>query len=325
MNDHILNYITQLLCYSDQSVTDNPHERAFDHRRRLEAIAVKNPSGDSKMLAPGESFSIVQNVISSGLSGASTVAIDLVSAQDSVYRLSATGANIFRTARAPTGLAVCNVTVNNSSVATFDFVSADVSMILVGDLMKINGDNTYDTGPFQFNPINSGLWKVIGVNGTKVSCVRLVGQPFQAVTEAVTGPVDTDVSFFADDMIRPGMQFQVTDTFSQVTRRIFTVLNSTPNAIDFVSTASIPEEDALTYISGSVVFYTGVKRMVYFECDQECSIRFNGQTDDLNRVTPIEAGNSMLRGSSLKWGDTYSCQVVNLSVNACTIKFFMAE
>lgn len=325
MNDHILNYITQLLCYSDPAVTDNPHERAFDHRRRLESIAVKNPSGDSKMLAPGESFSIVQNTVSADLSG-TIVGIALVSPGNSVYRLSYTGgSNIFRTARAPTGLAVCNVTVNNNSVAVFDFVGADVSSVLVGDLMRIAGDGTYDTGPFQFNPINSGIWKVIGKSGTKISVVRPVGQSFQAVAEAVTGPVDTDTSFFADDKVRPGMQFQVNGTFSQVTRRTFEVLNSTPDSIDFVSTASIPEESGLSYVTDTIVFYTGVKRMVYFECDQECSIRFNGQTDDLNRVTPIEAGNSMLRGSSLKWGDTYSCQVVNLSVNSCSIKFFMVE
>ncbi len=326
MNDHILNLITQLLCYADPSVTDNPHERAFDHRRRLESIAVKNPSGDSKMLAPGESFSIVQNTISSGLSGASTVQITQVSAQNSVYRLKVTaGPDAFRTARSVLLPAGCTVTVNNQSVAVFDFAAATLVGVTVGDIMKINGDASYDTGPFQFNPINSGLWKVIGINGgTKVSCTRLVGQPFQAVAETVVA-VGSDASFFADDMIRPGMQFQVSGTFSPVTHRTFEVLNSTPSYIDFVSTAAIPEETGLTYDPDSVVFYTGVKRMVYAECDQECSIRFNGQTDDRNRITPIEAGNASLRGNMIKWGDTYSCTIVNKSVNACTIKFFMVE
>lgn len=325
MNDHILNLITQLLCYSDPSVTDNPHERAFDHRRRLESIAVKNPSGDSKMLAPGEAFSIVQNVISSGLSGSSTVQITQVSAQDSVYRLAVTsGPDAFRTSRAPSGLDACSVTVNNGAVAVFDFAAADLSAVQVGDLMKINGDQSYDTGPFQFNPINSGIWKVIGVNGTKISATRPVGQPFLAVAEDVAH-VGSDVSFFADDVIRPGMQFQISGTFSPVSQRTFEVLNSTPLYIDFVSTAAIPEETGLTYDPGSVVFYTGVKRMIYCECDQECAIRFNGQTDDLNRITPIEPGDATLRGNLIKWGDTYSCTVVNKSVNSCTIKFFTVE
>jgi hypothetical protein len=324
MNDHILNLINQLLCYSDPSVTDNPHERAFDHRRRLEAIACKNPSGDSKTLAPGEVFTIVQNTVSTGLLISSMVQITQVSAQDSVYRLEvASGPYAFRTPRAAAGLGQCTVTVNNQSVAVFDFTGATLP-IVVGDIMKINGDNTYDTGPFQFNPINSGIWKVIGVNGTKVSCVRQVGEPFEAVAETVAS-VGSDVQFFADDTIRPGMQFQINGTFSQVSQRTYTVLNSTPTAIDFVSTAAIPEETGLMYVPGSIVFYTGVKRMIYCEVDQVCSIRFNGQTDDLNVLQPIEAGNPMLRGVHQKWGDAYACQVKNLSVNSCTIKFFTVE
>lgn len=326
MNDHILNLINQILCYSDQGVTDNPHERAFDHRRRLEAISVKNPTGDARQLAPGESFSIFQNAIPTGLSGASTVQITLVSTENSVYRLRATaGPSGFRTARSPSGLVACVVTINNNSVASFDFTGATLTGVLVGDIMRIAGANVYDTGPFQFNPINSGIWKVIAINGTKVSAVREVGQAFQAVAENVAGPVASDVQFYADDGIRSGMQFRVSGTFSQVTQRTYTVLNSTPTAIDFVSTAAVPEETGLTYVSGSIVFYSGIKRMIYFEADQECSIRFNGQLDDNNLVTPIQSGSQSLRGSLLKWGDTYSCQVVNRSVNTCSIKFFTVE
>lgn len=325
MNDHILNLINQILCYSDPGVTDNPHERAFDHRRRYESISVKNPSGDSRKLAPGESFSVFQNAVATGLSGASVVQIALVNSEKSVYRLSSSGSDIFRTSRAPTGLAACAVTINNQSVAVFDFTGATLTGVLVGDIMRIKGANVYDAGPYLFNPINSGIWKVIGISGTKISAVREVGKAFEAVAESVAGPVASDVQFYADDKVRPGMQFQVSGTFSQVTQRVFEVQNSTPDSIDFVSTAAIPEETGLTYVSGSVVFYTGIKRMIYVEADQECSIRFNGQTDDNNLITPIQGGDQVLRGSFMKWGDTYSCTVVNRSVNTCSIKFFTVE
>lgn len=326
MSDYILNFINQLLCYGDIGITDNPHQRAFDHRQRLESIAVKNPSGDARTLAPGESFSLVEATVSTGLGGGSTVEIKQVNSENSVYRLKVTaGPFAFRTPRSPTGLGGCVVTVNNSSVAVFDFTGATLTGVVVGDILRIAGANTYDTGPFSFNPINSGIWKIIGVNGTKVSVVREIGQAFQAVQETVTGPVTADVQIYADDVIRPGMKFQVSGTFSQVTQRTFEVQASSPYAIDFVSTVSIPEETGLTYVPGSIVFYTGVKRMIYIEVDQECSIRFNGQSDDGNRITPVKASDKMLRGSMAKWGDTYSCQVVNKSTNSCSMKFFTVE
>ena len=325
MNDHILNFITQILCYSDAGVTDNPHERAFDFRRRLESIACKNPSGDSKSLAPGESFTIFENTVATALDNTSVVAIELVNQDSSIYRLSATGPAGFRTARATTLLSACAVTINNGSVAVFDFTGSTLTAVQVGDIMRIKGPSTNDAGPYAFNPINSGIWKVIGVSGTKISAVREVGKAFEAVVENVATALTGDVQFYADDGIRAGAQFQIKDTFSQVTQRTYTVLASTSDSIDFVSTAAIPEEDTLTYIPGSIVFYTGIKRMIYAEADQECSIRFNGQTGDDNRITPITSGDKSLRGQFAKWGDTYSCTITNKSVNSCAIKFFTVE
>jgi hypothetical protein len=326
MNDHILNLVTHILCYADSVVTDNPHERAIDHRRRLESIAVKNPSGDGRQLAPGEAFTMFQNSIATSLNGSSVIQIQAVSAQDSVYRLSVTsGPSGFRTARSTSGISACAVTINNASVAVFDFAGATITSLQVGDIMRIKGQSTYDTGPFAFNPINSGIWKIIGISGTKVSVVRETGEQFEGVQETVLSGAGSDVMFYADDGVRSGMMFQVSGTLSQVSQRTYEVLSSTPTTIDFVSTAAIPEESALTYVTGTIVFYSGVKKLVYVEADQECSIRLNGASDDSNRITPIAAGDKALRGFMTKIGDTYSCQVVNKSVNTCTIKFFTVE
>jgi hypothetical protein len=326
MNDHILNLINHLLCYADQGVTDNPHQRAIDHRLRLESIAVKNPAGDSRSLAPGESFTMFANIIPTLLDGTSTVEIKLVSAQDSVYRLKATaGPAGFRTARSVSGITTCAVTINNNAVAVFDFAGSTLTAVQVGDIMRIKGQGTYDAGPYAFNPINSGIWKVIAKSGTKISAVRQIGQSFEAVVETPALPVTNDVIFFADDKVRPGQMFQILNTFSQVTQRTYEVLNSTPDSIDFVSTEATPEETGLTYIPGSVVLYTGVKKLIYIEADQECSIRFNGSTDDTNRITPLKTGDRYLRGFQNKLGDTYSCEIVNKSINTCQIKFFSVE
>ena len=326
MSNHIINIINHLLCYSDPGVTDNPHQRAFDHRLRMESIGVKNPYGNSRDLAPGESFSLFSTIIPTSLSGASTVEIELVDQASSTYRLSATaGPAGFRTARSVSGLGACAVTVNNFSVAVFDFTGATLAAVQVGDLMRIKGQASFDDGPYAFNPINSGIWKVIGISGTKIYATREVGKPFQAVVETVAGPVAGDVQFYADDGVRPGSKFQVTGTFSPVSQRTYEVLQSTPTSIDFVSTEPIPEESGLTYVANSVVVYSSVKKLVYVEVDQECAVRFNGGADDSNRITPLKTGDRFLKGFMSKMGDSYSCTVVNKSVNTCSIKFFTVE
>lgn len=321
-----MNVINHILCYSDGIVTDSPHQRSWDGRLRLESIAVKNPYGNAKTLAPGESFALFQNEVGTSLNGTSTVQVLLASQADSVYRLTATaGPSGFRSARTPSAITACNVTVNNSSVAVFDFTGATLTSIVVGDIMQISGQITYAIGTFAFNPINAGIWKIIGISGTKVSCTRLVGVSFSATVEAVLVVAGSDVQFYADDKIRPGMQFQVNGTFSQVTQKTYAVLSSTPTYIDFVSTDAIPEESSLTYIPGTIVFYTGIKRMVYIDADQEVSVRFNDSTDDSNRITPIKPGDFYLRGFLNKMGNTYNCTIINKSVMDCSIRFFTVE
>jgi len=329
MNDYILNIIDHLLCYGDGVVTDNPHQRAIDNRVRMESLAVKNPYGNAQDLAPGQSFTLFANVIPSGLDGTSNVSIDPVGPAASVYRLTLnSGAGAFRTARAVSGIVNCTVAINNNSLATFTFTAATISSVQVGDLMRINGQLGYDTAPYAFNPINSGLWKVIGVSGVVVSAVRPNNMSFAAVAETPATAVTNDVEFFADDGIRPGMMFQISNTFSPVTQRTYCVQASTPTTIDFVSTQPIPQEDALTYIPGSIVVYTGVKKLVHIEVDQQVAVQFNGATDTTNQITPMDVGTDdckKTKGFMTKTGEAYSCTVVNMSINTCRMSFFTVE
>lgn len=326
MNEHILNLITQLLAYSDPSVTDNPHQRAFDHTRRLQSIPIKNPYGNAVSIAPGGSFTIFDGTTATGLNGSSVISLQLLSAPDSIYRLLITsGPSGFKTARAPTGLGACVVTINNNAVAQFDFTAATLTGVVAGDIMRVKGAALYDTGSFAFNPINAGLWKIIAVSGTKVSAVRLVGEPFAGLAESVASGADTDVQFYADDGIQKGDKFDVTETLSVVSRRTYEVLDASPTTIDFVSAIPLPLESALTYIADSITFYKSSKKLIYIEVDQDAVVRFNDDTSDTNRLTPIEPSNKDLPGFLNKWGDTYRCTIVNKSISQMNVKFFMGE
>jgi hypothetical protein len=532
MNDYIMNIIDSLLCYGDGVVTDNPHQRAIDSRLRLEAIAVKNPYGSAQNLAPGQSFSLFANVITTLLSGSSMISIDPVGPAESVYRLTVnSGPSGFRTPRVVTfaddsseqgtittsadfngslnelyvlissttvnyyawlnvngtgldpqnreiftgiitgtlssvaivanntgasliqlvftgsntidsailtwntanpgnpitlvsgdgtqlppsqtitlaiqaalagltGIPVAlplnasnalvaqnlafaltslsagavftatsvanvvsytdvvpgatlsplapgtsyftvlvtvpggtisqtaTVAINNNALATFTFPSAVLTAVQVGDIMRINGLMSYDTAPYAFNPLNAGLWTVVAVAGDVVSVIRPLGTAFQAVAETPQLAVNNDVMFYANDLVAPGMQFQITGTFSQVSQRTFCVQNSTPNFIDFVSTQPLPQQDDLTYVPGTITFYTGVKKLIHIEVDQQCAVQFNGATDTTNQINPMDVGIDNCRrnkGFMTKIGEAYSCTVVNMSINTCRMSFFTVE
>lgn len=324
MADSILNITNHILCYSDPAVTDSPYQRDIDNRLRLESILVKNPQGSTKTLAPGESFKLFSSTVTTSLSPASTVSIAIASQTNSIYRLTSAGAG-FRTSRSVSGINTCDVTINNSALAVFDFSGATLTSIIVGDLMRIKGPGLNDAGPYAFNPINSGIWKIIGVSGTKISAIRETGVAFEGIQETISTSTASDVQFFADDLVRPGQKMQISGTFSSVSHKTYEIISSTPTTIDFISTEAIPEESNLTYVASSITIYTSVKKMVSIECDQECSVRFNDATDDSNRITPLKSGDRYLKGYLSKMGDSYSCEIVNKSVNNCNIKFFSVE
>lgn len=323
---HTLNITNALLAYQDQIATNNPQLRDFDYTRRLDALQVANPSSGSRTLAPGEAYTLFDGSVSTGLDGGtSVIAIALLSGQDARYRLSVTsGPAGFRTARSPSAIVACTVAVNNNATATFDFTGATLTGIVVGDIMRIKGAVLYDTAPYAFNPLNAGLWKIIGVAGTVITAIRPDNDAFSAVVETVA-TATADVQFYSAAGVQVGNKFDVVDSLSEVSRRTYVVADVTPTTIDFVSAVQLPEESGVTYIASSINFYNNAKRMVYIETDQDAAVRLNGASGDHNRIVPIIAGDPKCPGYFNKWGDTFSAVVVNKSVNPLRLQYLTAE
>ena len=218
----------------------------------------------------------------------------------------------------------CSVTINNASVAVFNFSGATLTGVVVGDILRISGLLTNDPGPYAFNPLNAGFWSIIGVNGTALSCIRLTGQPFSGVTENVAVGA-SDVQIFATDGLQPGYKFALTGTFSEVSQRTYEVLQVTPTMIDFVSAIQLPLESGLTYVPSTFVAYSEAKRFVAVEVDQDAAIQFNGDMSSNVTINPIKPGSKDLPGVFLKWGNAYSCTIVNQSINPLKVKFWTGE
>lgn len=323
--DAIVNIINQILCYFDSTVTDNPHQRAIDHRRRMEALPVKNPYQNNLALKPNQSFKIFENSISVGLNNTSVFDLKVASSTDSIYSLKIkSGAGLFKTQRSVSGLGACSVSINNNAMAIFDFSGANLSSIQIGDIMRISGQKTYAAAPYAFNPLNSGNWVVIGISGTKISAIRKEASLFEGIVENIPNS-SSDVIFFADDKISEGNKISISGAFSAASYGVFEVKDVSPNEIFLMSSLPLPEEVDISYTDGAIIFYTSTKKLIYIEVDQEVVIRFDGATDNTNKVSPVKAGDKFLPGYLHKWGDTYSCEIINKSVSSCNIKYFTCE
>lgn len=322
---NIINITTQLLAYSDPTLTDNPQLKTIDWTRRLFQVSISNPMSDSKTLYPGESFEIFDGTRSTLLNTSSDMSINLLSNSTNRYRLKVTsGPSGFRTARSVSGINNVSVQVNNNAIAEFTFTGASLASVQAGDIMRVSGQLLFDIGPFAFNPLNAGLWKVIAASNTVVQAVRLTGEDFSAVNETVTN-ASGQVLFYSSSGVQKGDKVSINDSFSTVSRRVYEILDVTPDSFDFVSGISLPEETGINYSADSLVFYSGAKKLVYLEVDQEAIVRFNDDSSDNNKITPVSAGNQSLVGFLHKFGDSYKITIINKSINSMNVKFFTCE
>jgi len=327
---NIANIITQILTYSDTvGTTDNPQLRNFDWNRRLSAIPIDNPDHKEIRIPPGETVTLFDGLRTHSLDDTSVVGISNV--EGAMYLLSVTSGQsaLFRAPRSISPLTDVAITVNNDSVATFVFTGATLTGVVAGDVMRVAGESTFDDFTFDFNSLNSGLWKVIGISGNQVQVTRLVGQAFSGTDETVTGTDATQIEIYSSAGIQAEDRFELKSPFSFVSQKVFCVKDVTPDKIYFISTAPIPEE-SISYpdpiINGqSLSIYSNLKKVFYFETDQEVSVRFNDDASDNVKVCPISAGNPDLIGYFHKYGPSYKAVVKNRSVDTAKILYFVAE
>lgn len=326
----IISIITQLLSYSDQiGTTDNPNLRNFDWSRHINGLQVENPSSDKVTILPNQSKVLFDGIRPNPLDATSVLSLEYI--ETCVYRLSVTtGSSGFRTARILTSITDCVVTINNNSVAKFVFTGASFPDTVAGDIMRIAGERTYDSAPYSFNSLNSGLWTIISISGNTIQAIRKTGESFEGSAEAVMAIPAGQVQIFSADGIQAGDKFEIKGAFSTASQRTYEVLCASPESIIFTSVVSLPEESGIAYpdpiANGhSIVFYSNAKRIFYMEIDQDVIVRLNGETGDYNKVSPISVGSSSLVGYFHKFGLTYKAEIVNKSVNPVNVLYFVAE
>lgn len=318
-----LTTIQQFMSYSGaQGNTDNPTLKHFDWVRRIYNLSVEKPLSETKTIPPSQTMELFFGYRVITPTTGDIFKIAFLDEDSSTYRLiNTSGTSSFRTARTLTGVSDCTITINNGTLAIFDFGSA-THTAQIGDILRIKGYNTGDaTTPW--NPMNTGNWVIIGISGSKFQCVRPTGEQFVAIAETATA-ISSAVEIFSSAGVQAGDKMLI-DGILMLSLKTYAVKDVTPTAIDFVSAEAIPVEIESPYVANSIQFPFEGKKFIYIETDQEISVRFNGDTGDSNLVVPEKAGEQAYVGTFQKTGPMYQCVIKNRSLNPAQIMVLTAE
>jgi hypothetical protein len=309
-----------LVIYEDSSANNNPLAQNVNWRRTIPATVVSKPLSDKYSIPPNVSQILFSGTRTTAIDGTTVFSIALNNTNPNLYRVTYTSgtAPVFRTDRALTlSGSTITVAINNNATATFTTSAGNFNAVVVGDVVfvptALTGDSSLNS---PFNVLNGGFWTVLAKTVSVLTLMRLPGQTFSGVAEAVALTSNAQLQAFSSAGVQVGDTLEISAGFSPVTQRTFIVSTVTPTIVEFLSTVSLPLETGISPVTG-MAFYSSAKRFIRIETDQEIAVRLNGDTSSNCRVSPRVAGDLVTGfGSFEKWGPTWSLEVVNRSRSA---------
>jgi hypothetical protein len=323
-----LNLIVNIVAFDDPTTHNNPQLLRPGWRRQWQGVPCESPGSVELNIDPLQEVVAFNGARSLTVNGLTNFEISNVPALDvSRYRLEWAGAGAapgFRTARTvavETGNLVLTMNANQtlSCTSTLGAVFGDVS---VGDQVFIPGASTGDSGPF--DTLNEGLWSVLTAAAGGLTLARLGSGVISGATETVAIADDSEFQVFSSTGVQIGDTLDIVAGFSSSTWRAYEITSVTASRVEFVSTAPVGSETAVPGASG-IAIYSAAKQFVYLESDQEVALKFNGATDETNRVTPFIPGDSTQKGFAQKVGTVYSLSIKNRSTTRAKVILISAE
>lgn len=300
--------------------------RYVDWTRQLSGLTVENPSSRQYKVEPGATLSVFNGSRSTSIDGTTTFSVTLNPLSTSRYRVTASAGTspAFRTPRALTlsGVAITITAVANGTLKLdlgAGVVAGDFAAIQAGDHIWIPGTTTGDSaGPF--NSANEGLWSCLGVAPSgavanrAITLKRINTEDPSGASETVTPASNDQIIAFSATGVQVGDTAEfASPLWTTALRRSFAVDRVTPTWFEFLSTNPLPLDVGVLPTSTGLIFYSDAKRYLRIEADQEAAVQLNGDTDQLNRISPISPADPQQVGWMEKFGPTWKLDIVNRS------------
>lgn len=324
----LLNRTSRILSYSDLQVNSNPRLRGVDWGRDFVGIPVEKDQQQKYSIDASSEIVIFNGSRTLGSDNTTELALTSLAVLDpNRYRLAWTGtgtAPAFRTDRSLTlsgGTLTLALQPNNSLVATHSG-GAVFGAVINSDIVFIPGVSTGDAA--HFNALNEGEWIVIAASATSLTLARDPDSVFSGASETTAVTANAQVQAFSPLGVQIDDTLDISSGFSPSTRKSFVVVAVTASRLEFMSVLPLA---AQTVAPGAmaVAVYSAAKRYCYIESDQNVALKFNGATDDGNRLEPIQAGDPQLVGVAEKWGTAFSLSIKNRSTSRAAVLVVTCE
>lgn len=322
-----LNLVSQTVMFDDVPTNSNPKHKSVDWSQKFMGIPVTKPKSNIYEIEPGATSTIFDGAKVTLADNTTAYDLSLSPLDSNRYRITWTGgtAPAFRAARGITiaGASV-SVAVNSNNSITLTIAGGNFTGSVVGDDVLIPGVVSGDAaGPF--NAINTGYWTVIGVTTTTLTLARPQGIGFEAIAESAIVVADGDILVYATAGIQIGNVADILAGFQGPALKTYQILAVTPTWFEIQSTTPLAAEAGVVPGASGIQFYTAAKRFLRIEYDQECVLRFNGDTGSYNICTPWQPGDLELVGECVKVGTTWRLVVVNRTTATLRLLVISAE
>lgn len=327
-----LNIITKLIAFSDQTINSNPKLRSVDWTRDISGLAVEDPKSEGHKIPVSGSKLVFDGLRSTTLDGTTAFSLALLPINPSLYRITHTGGTnpSFRASRSLTlnGIALTfTVNLNNTvALSVPSLASSDFAAVQVGDQLFVPHTSTGDSSNV-LNILNAGFWTVLAKSDNQnliITRDTSMGS-FTGVSETATLTSNSQIRAFGSSGVQIGDSVAITSGFQTAAQKTFIVTAVSDSFIEFISSVALANQTSITPTASGMIFYTETKRFVYIEADQECTVRLNGDSSNVCRVSPAVPGDPYAPGIFFKTGAVFSLTVVNSSSSTLNLLVITAE
>ena len=316
-----LNLLVNINSYEDDNPSNNPTMNHVKWNRLIEGIDIEEPASRLINLAPGQSESLFEGVISTNDDNTTTWDIALKTGSQTIYRLSLNSGTApdFRTKRASGADATTEVTVTkNANVVTFTSTGGTLFQLLtngavVGDIARI-GD--------VFNTANQGKFTIIALTETSFSVENASG--VEETSIILDTNFEDQVNIHSRDGVQEGDKIDITTGFSVVTQGVYELTDVSHDYVEFSTASALPEETGIANNPKAFDIYRDAKSFVYIESSESLDIKINGTTVT-NSIEPVTVGSKRKPGVFLSTSTIRSAEIENTSQSFASVFYVTAE
>lgn len=326
--DAKLRIFTEIQAYQDSNPSNNPQKRYFDWKVDY-TNDINNPASNKYSIPASSSLTLFSGTRSTSIDTDTEWTLTLSPLASNRYRMTWT-AGTAPELRTDRGIDLDTLdavlTLNSNLTLTFEAPAGEFTGVQVGDTLFIPGTSTGDSATV-FNPLNEGYWVVLAIDNTSsiLQLTRPTGETFQGASEDITVTDTSQVQVFSSAGVQVGDGVSIAAGFSSPVLGEYEVAAVNPGWFEIVTDSPLPIDVTAVPGTTGILFYSDLKRYLEIYADQKCVIQMNGDTSQINVVSPMRAGSLSTPARFVKDGPVWSLNVVNKSQQTLNLICISAE